>query len=293
MNPYGVNAHMISNDGLQMLAKIGIGAVRIDFDWDFIQPMKDGFNWAEHDRIVDECQRLGLEVLAVVAYSPKWACGSDNHATPPSNPRDYLSFLLKCVGRYTDRVQAWSVWNEPNLRQFWTGERDQFIWEIWVPGLRVIRDMDPVATIVGPDLSSTRDNRALQTWLPSCLIEGRGLLQVVSHHQYDGHDTVKGRLAEIDNLIETVNKYPGFNSAPVWISEIGWDRVDPNTQGTLLRDTMLGMKPRPQWQRTYWYDSHGPKWGLIENDLSATRPAYDSYARVIKADNPTEGDSRG
>ena len=277
---HGINAHLIDDAGLELLAQAGIRWARIDFDWDQIQPTgPDEWRWEDTDRIVAAAGRLGMSLLGVLAYSPAWACGSDNRATPPSEPQRYLTFVRACVERYgIGHVAAWSIWNEPNLKQFWTGERDQFIEDIWVPGLK---EIETFGLSVGPDLSSAHDNKALQSWLPACLVAGRGLLDVVSHHQYDGHDTVAGRVKEIERLRDTVRKYPGFEHTPIWITEIG--KKVPVGQAEHLAGVMAAMKDRQWWTKTFWYDSHGQGWGLLQTEQPhEPKGAYHTYAQIAR-----------
>lgn len=283
-SPYGVNAHLLHDEGLEKLASIGIQWVRIDFDWDRIQPDPNVWDWSQHDRIVATCERLGLGTLAVLAYTPQWASGNKDRTVPPVHPEAYLAFVSEVVRRYQNRVQAWSIWNEPNLKQFWKGSLKQFVHEFWVPGLERVRSVDLDAYLVGPDLSSARGNRCLRDWFPLCLAAGKELLDAVSHHQYDGGDTVSGRVHEVER-VHAAMVSSGAQHHPLWVTEIGWDRVNPMEQGRLLAEVYDRMGEFPWWTKTFWYDSHGPNWGLLEPDGTSgdARPALASYARVINA----------
>jgi polysaccharide biosynthesis protein PslG len=296
-SPFGLNSHLIQTASLEKLAEIGIRWHRVDFDWPDVQPHEQGsFNWADTDRIVGAASRLNLNLLVILAYTPAWASASRDKGAPPRDPRLFLEYVAAVVHRYRGEVAAWSVWNEPNLKVFWKGSRREFIDDIWVPGLNEIRGVDPDAFLVGPDLSSTKNNAVLKDWLPECLRASRGLLSAVAHHQYDGRDTVQGRVAELARVRDAMDK-AGASDLPLWVTEIGWDRVSPNQQAQLLTDVYAEMRPRQDWwEKTFWYDSHGKGWGLLEPDGSpdagAPRPAFHAYSKVVsEADQPPkEGD---
>jgi hypothetical protein len=61
---------------------------------------------------------------------------------------------------------------------------------------------------------------------------------------------------------------------------------------------MRTMRKRPWWAKTFWYDSHGPGWGLFEPDTSPRRgdprPALDAYAAdIATGDEAGQGPALG
>src|SRR5690348_6541371 len=75
--PYGLNVHVPSGAALERLLDAahdaGLGWVRVDFIWAWIEPEQDRFEWGVYDPIVDAAAARGLSVLAILAYSPAWA----------------------------------------------------------------------------------------------------------------------------------------------------------------------------------------------------------------------------
>src|SRR4051812_36152990 len=55
------------------LAQNGITWVREDFRWDVLEPTKGSFNWTQSDAVMAAAARTGLNVLAILTYSSKWA----------------------------------------------------------------------------------------------------------------------------------------------------------------------------------------------------------------------------
>jgi hypothetical protein len=275
---YGCNSHVASDAVLQKLAEIGIQWHRIDFNWNEIEPGDGDHRWEEVDRVVSTCARLGLSVLGVVAYSPRWASGSDNIAAPPKDPGRFADFCREVVTRYPEgQVSALSVWNEPNLQQFWTGSKDEYLRMLPIC-LRAIRDVAPQIKRVGPDLSSS--GKPLKDWLPQILQAAVGLFDVVAHHIYDGGDSVSGRLADIDKL-RAFLVGNGHGQTLLWITETGLI-ARPAQQAEYLRGIYAGMRSRPWWAKCFWYDNEGaPGWGLLNAD-GTPKPAYFTYRDVIQ-----------
>jgi hypothetical protein len=280
-SPYGINAHVARDAILESLASIDVRWLRADVDWDRIETQQGVFDWRTVDRLLATARRLGLSVLASVSYTPAWASGSPDRATPPRDPTRFHEFVRTFVERHRSSIRAIGLWNEPNLRQFFSGSREQYLRDILLPGLQLVRRAAPELLTAGPDLSSSGD--PIRDWLGPILLSSGSLLDVVTHHQYDGGDTLSGRV----RAIEAVNDFlvaEGL-SRPLWITEIGWDRVSEADQASRLRGVMEAMRARPWWSKTFWYDSHGPRWGMLEDDQSprpgSPKPAYFAYRDVI------------
>jgi len=69
-NPFGVNAHVPTQQELVRVAEAGIGWVRVDFVWYSIEKSRGVFTWKTHDDMVNAATALGLEVYATLAYTP-------------------------------------------------------------------------------------------------------------------------------------------------------------------------------------------------------------------------------
>jgi hypothetical protein len=282
-SPWGVNSHFARDSILESLAGIDIGWHRIDVDWDRIERVEGQPDWREVDRVVATASRLRLSVFASVAYTPSWASGTGDRASPPVDPGRYHAFVRQVVRRYRGRVQCVGIWNEPDLPQFFRGTRNQFIQDILTPSLRAIREEAPELATGGPDLSGA--GNALGDWLRLILEAAGDLLDVITHHQYGGNDTVAGRVSEIERVRAFLTS-SGHGNTPFWITEIGWDDgVTPEQKANMLRGVMREMQARPWWNKTFWYDSHSAVFGLLSSDDSpqpgTPKPAFFAYRDVI------------
>lgn len=285
-SPFGVNSHIAGDDILESLASIGIRWHRVDVDWNVIERAEGEYDWRELDRVIATAGRLNLSVYATIAYTPGWASGTNDRASPPRDPAQYHGFVRRVARRYRGRVQCLGVWNEPDLPQFFRGTREQYLRDILVPGLQAIREEAPEVATGGPDLSGARN--ALRDWLRLVLDAAGSLLDVITHHQYGGNDTVAGRVREIES-VRSFLVSAGHGETPFWLTETGWS-VSPSQQADLLRGMLREMLARPWWNKTFWYDSHGPGTGLLESDSSpqpgAPKPAFFAYRDLIAESVP-------
>lgn len=291
-SPFGVNSHTAGNDLIVTLAEAGIRWHRIDINWDELEPGRGVHAWAELDRLVELATQRNLQLYGSIAYTPAWASGGKPREAAPNDGADYVAFVRAVARRYRGRpLVALGLWNEPNLRQFYQGTLDFYLNALVVPGLRALHEEAPEIARCGPDLSSSKD---VDKWLDAVSSAAGPLLDVLTHHQYDGKDRVDRRVQAIDDLRKKLERF-GFGGRPLWISEIGWDvphKATPETQAEHLRGVMAAMQARRDWwQKTFWYDSHGPTWGLLGADGTPQRgrptPAFHAYRDVIaRSDAP-------
>lgn len=104
---------------LGLMADAGFGWVKQWFAWQDIEGEGPGiFDWAVTDRIVDQVEKHGLKLLVRVSPSDAefWA------GAPPENADDFAVFVGAMAERYRGRIQAYQVWNEPNLSREWGGK---------------------------------------------------------------------------------------------------------------------------------------------------------------------------
>jgi hypothetical protein len=75
--------------------------------------------WDRLDQLIDSTQRRGMEVqLTPTGPVPKWATKTRRgHLNTPS-AREYGRWVEALARRYGDRVNLWSIWNEPNHPAF-------------------------------------------------------------------------------------------------------------------------------------------------------------------------------
>src|SRR6185295_2271833 len=186
-SPFGVNSHG-TVELLERLAAIGIQWYRIDVDWDVIEAEPGRPRWNDLEAVVVEANRLGISLLACIAYTPAWArARPGTRATPPRDVEAFASFVTQFATLYRGRVACASIWNEPDLDQFWSGTDAEYL-ALEQAGLRALRVAAPEMVRCGPDLSkwSEQNGAFLARILAATDADAGGpLLDVITHHQYE------------------------------------------------------------------------------------------------------------
>lgn len=148
---------------LQLAKDGGFHWVKQRFEWRNIEGKSKGnFEWNEPDRIVDAVSQSGLKIIARVDNQPRWASSTITWpgSGPPDNPRDWTDFLSALASRYQGRIQAYEVWNEPNLDREWGNKPPDpnAYTSMLQDSYRVIKAADPRALVVSAGLSPTTTN---------------------------------------------------------------------------------------------------------------------------------------
>ncbi len=113
---FGVVSHLYYTDRdrvLQLTQNAGFDWVRQQVVWrDIEDPDQKIFGWEELDRVVDTVNAYGRKLLVNVVRSPT-AYNATNGL--PDDPATLGRFLELMAQRYGSKIQAYEVWNEPNL----------------------------------------------------------------------------------------------------------------------------------------------------------------------------------
>jgi polysaccharide biosynthesis protein PslG len=147
---------------LQLARDGGFHWVKQRFEWRNIEGKSKGaFEWNEPDRIVDAISQSGLQIVARVDNQPQWASSKIQWpgSGPPDNPSDWSDFLSALASRYKGRIQAYEIWNEPNLDREWGDQKPDPV--AYTSMLRAshqaIKAADPQALVISGGMSPTTD----------------------------------------------------------------------------------------------------------------------------------------
>jgi hypothetical protein len=311
-SPFGVNIHLPQGAELVRILdqarEAGIGWVRIDFVWAYVETSPDQFDWRIYDAIAAEARKRGIEIFATLAYTPQWATSGPFFLGVPDAPADWADFCFRAAKRYKGQIRHWGLWNEPNLDHFWDGTRQQYIDVILEPGADAIHSANSDAQVGGPELAHlTSGDEDWYAWLRDTLLQAGDKLDFVSHHVYDGDgpNDVTKKLAgktlfgdrpelwgTVNPTVEEVLKNAGWWGKPVWITETGWEsgEVGEAKQASYLRSLLdewfTGSSGRAWIGKVFVYEMDDadiperPTWGLLRLDGSR-KPSWTAYRDFI------------
>jgi hypothetical protein len=116
----------IAHRDLTLVQQMGFTWIKQSFAWRDIEGAAKGhFDWALADSVVKRASNRELKLLARIDRQPFWAQppGAEPlENAPPANLQDFADFCYALADRYTGRIAAYQVWNEPNLSREW-GDR--------------------------------------------------------------------------------------------------------------------------------------------------------------------------
>ena len=185
---YGIQAFFDGQAVDQVVANIdslGVGWTRIIVDWGELEPTEGEFDFASLSEQVTALDAAGQNILFTVTNAPSWARTSQDENGPPDDLNNYFNFLEVLAEEYSDTVDAYQIWDEPNLRRNWNCERrmcDTDYLFMLGESYALLEDVDEDALVISAGLAPTRFNDRInaindQLYLETML--SRGLETVV------------------------------------------------------------------------------------------------------------------
>ncbi|MDF1514121.1 MAG: hypothetical protein P1S60_09970 [Anaerolineae bacterium] len=163
----GINVHMwwdpwaaVARDW-SLIDEGGFTWVKQRLSWHDVEGAGPGrYEWTSADRIVDEANQLGINLVFRVDMPPVWAMPEENspdYTRIPAYPEAFQHFCYELASRYQDRVRGYQVWNEPNLAREWRDQTPNP--EAYVALLRAcyfgVKTADPDALVISAGLAPT------------------------------------------------------------------------------------------------------------------------------------------
>jgi hypothetical protein len=222
---FGVNIHFtgIPHD-LKMIADAGFKFIRMDLDWSRVERTKGEYDFMEsgYDALTLGCEKLGIRVLYILDYSNK-LYESDRSVRTEAGCEAFADFAAAAAKRYAGKGVLWEIWNEPNIKQFWTPQpsMDDYSKLVEAAAPR-IRQADPNARV----LAGATSQIPLE-WLEGCFKNGLlNWIDALSVHPYRPQppETVIGDYARLRELI--ARYAPAGKKIPVISGEWGYSNIN-------------------------------------------------------------------
>lgn len=158
----------IADRDLRLMQEAGFDWVKQAFAWETIEGAGKGqFDWSIADRVVSHVNDADLKLLARLSTDPElvnfWA------GQPPGNADNFADFAFAVASRYdctpqaVGCIQAYQIWNEPNLAREWGGNRpnpaqySEFLRKAYA----AIKRGNPNAIVISAGMAPTGDNNEL------------------------------------------------------------------------------------------------------------------------------------
>ncbi len=150
------------------------------------------YSFFNADQIFDFLLSIGMRPFVELSFMP-WALASGSttvfhyraNVTPPKNYNHWATLIRKLVAHWVDRygareVAQWffEVWNEPNVREFWTGAQEDYF-ELYRYTVEAIKGVEPSLRVGGP---ATAANAWIDEFLEFCEKNGVRADFISTHH---------------------------------------------------------------------------------------------------------------
>ncbi len=236
---------------LQQIRPLRLGWVKVQAAWKWLQPNhQDQFdqNFRLFQLHVQKADKYGFQVMISIVKAPDWSRHANRSEDgPPDDLNQFAKFiriLLEKVGPYVDAIE---VWNEPNLRREWTGNRQisgSSYMELFRVAYDTIRAYSPSITVVTAGLAPTGnhsgvsvDDRAFLRQMYQAGLARYADVKVGIHPYSWGNppdflccDNVEGQGWDDQPqffFLQTIRNYAGIidanrDNAQMWVTEFGW-----------------------------------------------------------------------
>ena len=150
------------------------------------------YSFFNADQICDFLLSIGMRPFVELSFMPTvLASGSDTvfhylgNVTPPRDYGAWQTLIGKLAAHWVERygiaeVSQWlfEVWNEPNLRAFWTGSQADYF-QLYRHTAAALKAVDPRLVVGGP---ATADNQWIPELLDFCQANAVPIDFVSTHH---------------------------------------------------------------------------------------------------------------
>lgn len=272
---YGeVTAYLDGYNG-GMATGLGVGFVRLSFNWDQIQPTQGGpYNWPWSS--VLEARNRGLQIFVTLSYTPAWANGGhtqNKYVPTATHMASWSAFCGAAAQTFQNDIKYYGMWNEPDSATF-LSDKSKYP-EIATTCANAIKAVNSSLKILGPEVSTGGVNDGSYSgWMNGF---GATTFDIVTVHYYWGSAN-KWVDAWMDQKVKPYRK-----NKPVWMTETGRNYCDTanGTQQAHYQGVLERFQPRRSWWTKIFpyvlYAGNTNCTDAIVGPGGVNRPAYYTY----------------
>jgi hypothetical protein len=157
----------IADRDLELVKDAEFRWVKQEIPWREVEGHGKGqWQWDTSDRIVDQIEEHGLKVIVRLGSQPAWTSNTRlPDISPPDDLQDFYDYVFAVAERYEGRVEAYQIWNEPNLAREWGGHPPnpaEYV-EMLKVGFKAVKAGDPQAIVISAGMAPTtrHDDQAM------------------------------------------------------------------------------------------------------------------------------------
>lgn len=295
------------NLSLDAVARSGSTRLRLDMAWPLLEPDPGVYVWGPTDRVVDAAAARGIEILAILDYTPGWAAFDPDLGltSKPASAVEFARYAGDVAAHFAGRVAHYEIWNEPNGSVFFAPSADPELYAEMLRGSYTsIKDADPDAVVIGGAIGAVGDNDNTMNglnFLRRMYDAGvQGSFDALSVHPYSYPGTLVGTETVPDGALRMIADMRremvrrGDGDKKVWATEFG-SPTDQDAGITEERQGELMSSFVHEWSqlsfagpmyvheirdRLAQSDNPEDNFGVLRRDFSP-KPAYQALTEAI------------
>jgi hypothetical protein len=264
--------------------------------WPNLEPNRNDWRFDVLDRYVALAAANGVELLLPLELSPTWASArpressayGPGNAAEPADINDWITYVRTVAQRYRGQIHYYEIWNEPNLRQFYSGSATNMV-QLARAAYTNLKQIDPTILVVGPSTTGG-DTRWIDGYFKR---GGAAWLDIMGYHFYVWPDPPETMLPLVSAVRAVMARY-GLSARPLWNTEAGWfiadqyttvvappgNRVLSATEASAFVARAYAVNWSSGIERFHFYAWDDNAMGLTEADGVTLKPPAQAYAQV-------------
>lgn len=232
------------------LNELGVGAIRVLLQWQFIKLRPGEYDWSDVDRLLKAARAKQIEVLFCIrthfqqGRPKRWSKrGRIEINPPPMDTKEWVRFVEILANRYRGQGINYELEDEVNETGSWKGTLEEYI-DLLKAGYDAIKRADPNAKVLPSAMGcgimrnlplgsgSQKTWKWHDAWLKPILSTKK--FDVVSVHDYYFPSEIVANGLTFRSYLEHTRdmmNQSGTGSLPIWITETGFVSLSAEAGG--------------------------------------------------------------